>query len=699
VSAPTSPFAELRPVHRLPGRARFRFRIKSGAHFDARAWTRAVGNLHAVKSARFNPGARSLVVEFDPQQTDAERLAAAIRAAPGPAAMAPASTGRIRELAPLLAGGALMLGSGALPPQLRTAATVGASLPLYGKAFADLFEEGVNSHVLEALAVAISTGSGDRVAANSTVFMLALGEYLEDSIARRSDDLLKGLLRPDTGRVWVEDDGVERQIEAAAVAVGATVVVGAGAVVPVDGTVLSGEAMVNQAAMTGESVAVRRERGDVVLSGTVVEEGRLRIYAEQVGCGTAAARIADYVERSLEAKSTTQLEASRLADRLVPGVLGLAGAAWLATGAWQRAAAVLQADYSCALKLATPVAFKAAMYQAGRRGILIKGADVLERLAEADTFVFDKTGTLTTGKLAVTDSIAFDPHYGPDDLIDLAASVEEHYFHPLALAVVEAARRNQGRHFDHKEVQFIAAHGVASVIDGRRIVVGSRHFVEDDEGVPVPPTARKRIERLFRQGKTLLYVGYGGRLIGVIALKDRMRADGARTLARLRRLGARRLIMLTGDHRARAAEIAAELGLDEFHAELLPDQKAELVARMKEQGAKIAFVGDGINDAPALAGAQVGIAMAHGADLARLTSDIALLEDDLERVADAKAIANGTRERVASNYRLTLGANSAILGAAALGLLSPVLASVLHNGTTIGILLNALRGASRPTAH
>jgi P-type E1-E2 ATPase len=215
----------------------------------------------------------------------------------------------------------------------------------------------------------------------------------------------------------------------------------------------------------------------------------------------------------------------------------------------------------------------------------------------------------------------------------------------------------------------------------------------------VAAAPRSRIERLFRQGKTLLYIGYGGRLIGVIALKDQMRADGAQTLARLRRLGARRLVMLTGDHRARAAEIAAELGLDEFHAELLPHQKAELVARMKEQGAKIAFVGDGINDAPALAGAQVGIAMAHGADLARLTSDIALLEDDLERVADAKAIAIGTRERVASNYRLTLGANSAILGAAALGLLSPVLASVLHNGTTIGILLNALRANMRRSPH
>jgi len=601
-----------------------------------------------------------------------------------------------RGLGSVAASGALMLGSGMLPLPLRASATLLASMPLYSEAMEDFFSDGINSHVLEAMAVGISTTSGDYTAANTTVFMLALGEYLENSIARRSDDMLKQLLRPDTGLVWVEKDGVERQIDAALVEVGATVVVGAGAAIPVDGTVLSGEALLNEAAMTGESVPVNRSRGDAVLSGTVVEEGRLRIYAEHVGRGTAAARIADYVEQSLTAKSNTQVAAARLADKLVPGVLGLAGVAWLLSSDWRRAAAVLQADYSCALKLATPVAFKSSMYRAGQRGILIKGADVLERLAEADTFVFDKTGTLTTGKLEVTDSVAFDKDYSATDLIDLAASVEEHYFHPLAMAVVEAARNHQGRHFDHKEVQFIAAHGVASTIDDKRIVVGSRHFVEDDECVPITPAQRRRIQTLFRQGKTLLYIGFGGQLIGVIALKDQLREGAAATVARLRKLGAKRIVMLTGDHRERAAEIAEVLGLDEFHAELLPEQKSGLVARMKSEGAKIAFIGDGINDAPALAGAHVGIAMAQGADLARLTSDIALMEDGVERVALAKALANAALKRIDSNYRLTIGANSAILGAAALGRLSPVAASLLHNGTTIAILLNALRaGKSR----
>ena len=356
---------------------------------------------------------------------------------------------------------------------------------------------------------------------------------------------------------------------------------------------------------------------------------------------------------------------------------------------------MLQADFSCALKLATPVAFKSAMYRAGKSGILFKGADVVERLAEVDTVVFDKTGTLTSGRLAVTDSVAFDRAYTAQDLLDLAASVEEHYFHPLAQAVVEAARAGHSRHFDHKEVEFIAAHGVASLIDGRRIVVGSRHFVEEDEGIPVG-RHRARIDRLYRAGKTLLYIGYDGRLLGVIALKDRLRDNAAATVARLRGLGVRRVLMLTGDHRGRAAELAARLGLDACHAELLPEDKAQIVRQLAAAGAKIAFVGDGINDAPALAGAHVGIAMQRGADIARLTSDIALLEDDIARVADAKALAGATMARIDGNFHLAMGANGAILAAAALGVLTPVAASILHNGSTIGILVNALRGDKQP---
>jgi heavy metal translocating P-type ATPase len=687
-----SNFAALETVHECRARVRFRYRPFRG--LEAACILRAAAAMPGVRAARLNPKARALILHFDPAVTDAAALRAALI---GLAPLAVA-TGRTSEAGkqsrpsprgPIISLVTLLL-SGQLPQVAKLPAALHAALPLYGEAARDFGEKGISSHVLEAMAVGISLASGDYLAANTTTFMLALGAYLEESIARRSDELLKHLLRPTGNEIWVERDGVEISIAADEVRVGDTVIVGAGLIIPVDGTVLSGDALVNEAAMTGETAAVHKARGKRVLSGTVVEEGRLLIYAEQVGLETAVARIADYVERSLTAKSSAQLNASTLADKLVPTVLKLAGLSWLVSGNWRRAAAVLQADYSCALKLATPVAFKSAMYDAGQRNILVKGADALERLSEADTFIFDKTGTLTTGELEVTDSITFDDAFTPQALIWLAASVEEHYFHPLALAVVAAAQTTAGRHFAHTEVEFIVAHGVISIIDGKRIVVGSRHFVEQHEGIDISPH-RSAINRLYGEGKTLLYIGYGGSLLGVLGLKDHIRPESRAVISRLRALGAKRLLMLTGDHEHRAAELAAELGLDGYHAELMPEEKAAIVQHLTAQGARIAFVGDGINDAPALAAAHVGIAMQKGADVARLTADIALLEDSIESVAAAKDIANTVMERIAADYRLTVTLNTGILTAAALGLLSPVLTTLLHNGSTLGILMNAFR--------
>ncbi len=686
-------FVALEPVHHIPGRVRLRYRCRPASRSDAAALRRAVERVEGVEAVRVSPAARSLAIRYDRGRTSAEGLCRALAALPVPTdepAAVPAADGgaHSRDVMVRLA---TLAGSFLLPMPLRLPVALAGALPLLREATGIYAREGITSHVLEAMAVSISLARRDFTAANTTTFMLALGEYMEETIARRSDSLLKHLLRPSSDEIWVLRDGVEVLVPADSIMVGESVVVGAGAVIPVDGTVLSGSATVNQAAMTGESVPVAKERGDGVLSGTLMEEGRLVIYAEQVGGHTAAARIADYVEQSLTAKSTAQLEAARLADQLVPTVLRLAGASALMTGTWQSAASVLQADYSCALKLATPVAFKSAMFGAGKSGILVKGAGALERLAQADTFVFDKTGTLTTGMLHVTDSITFDAAYSPHDLICLAASVEEHYFHPLAMAVVAAARESDNhRHFDHQEVQFIVAHGVASVIDGKRIVVGSRHFVQEDEGIDIS-AHEAVIDRLYHEGKTLLFIGFGGKLVGVLGLKDSIRETSAATIARLRQAGVRRILLLTGDHRDRAAELAEELGLDGVHAELLPADKARIVEELSRQGAHIAFVGDGINDAPALAGAHVGIAMQKGADIARLTADIALLEDRIERVADAKETANATMALIGTNYRLTVGLNTAILSAAALGLLSPVGTAILHNGTTIGILLNALR--------
>lgn len=685
-------FVSVERVHHVRGRARWRYRCRPKTTAVAKDITLAASNLPGVVRARVNSGAQSLAIEFDPLLTDPDRLEAGLRQLRPPPPLRLGKNGTSDDSRRVLATSLLtLLATQRVPETLKTPMTVAAATPLLSHALADLRNEGLTSHVLEAMAVSISIARRDYLAANTTNFMLALGEYLEESIARRSEELLKHLVHPVSTEVWVERNGTEVLTPAVEVEVGDTVVAVTGTVIPIDGTVLGGEATVNEASMTGESTPVVKVRGDAVLSGTLVEEGRIRIYAEHVGSKTAAARIAEYVESSLTAKSAIQLQASRLADRLVPVVLGLAGTSFVLSGDWERTASVLQADYSCALKLATPVAFKSSMYSAGKNGILFKGATALERLAETDTVVFDKTGTLTTGMLEVTDSIALDGAFSAEDLICLAASVEEHYFHPLAIAVVTAARAAQGRHFDHTEVEFVVAHGVASEIDGKRIVIGSRHFVEEDEGIDVRDH-EKTIRKLYRQGKTLLYIGYGGSLIGLLALKDRLRDNAAETIRRLRALGVKRILMLTGDHRDRAAELAEMLGIDEFHAELLPSDKAGIIERMKHDGVRAAFVGDGINDAPALSGAHVGIAMQKGADIARMSADIALLEDDIARVADAKAAANKAMKLIATNYRLAVSLNTAILGAAALGTLKPIAAATLHNGTTIAILLNALLG-------
>lgn len=688
-------FARLDQRHQTRGRVRFRYRCSSGTSFEPRLITRTVESLKGVVKVDINPVICSLIIEFDPILTDAETLKTSILALdrPDPSlAKGLHHSGDAARLGLVAMSGATMLASRNMRGSLQMPAAIGTAIPLLGEAVDDFLEKGITSHVLEAMAVAISIGRHDYFAANTTSFLLALGEYLEHSIERRSDELLKNLLQPVSKEVWVERDGVETLVDAGEVLVGDRVITGVGTVIPVDGTVLGGEALVNEATMTGESVPVVRRRGDKALSGTLVEEGRLRIYAEKVGRNAAASRIADLVEQSLAVKSDTQLEAARLADRTVPLVLSLAALTALVSRDGERVAAVLQADYSCALKLATPVAFKSAMYQAGHSGILIKGANALERLAKADTFVFDKTGTLTSGALQVTDSIAFSSEYNSEDLINLAASVEEHYFHPIAQAVVEAAHHlDRPHHFNHQEVEFVVAHGVASLIDGRRIVVGSRHFIEDDEGISVAEH-NDVIDRLYEDGKTLLYIGFGGKLLGVLALTDTVRDNSEKTIARLRALGVKRIIMLTGDRHDRAKLLAEELSLDEFRAELLPHDKVKVLEELTDRGAHIAFIGDGINDAPALSGALVGIAMQCGADIARLAADITLLEDDIGRVADARELAQATQKLIDSNFKLTVGLNTAILGAAAFGVLKPVTASMLHNGSTIGILLRALLG-------
>jgi P-type E1-E2 ATPase len=391
----------------------------------------------------------------------------------------------------------------------------------------ELFREGLTSKVLEATAVGVSLARRDYTAANATNLMLELGEYIEETMVQRSDEIIKELAKPNVEKVWVEklNNNNERELElidTAQLKIGDIVVVGTGDTIAIDGHIISGEAYINQVSMTGESVPVKKTRGDRVISGTIVEDGRIKIWAEQVGENTATARIKNYIAASLNEKSSIGLKATKLADKLVPITLGLAVIAYVLNRDFENVAAVLQADYSCALKLATPVAFKSSISQAGKNGIMIKGAKSIESLANADTFVFDKTGTLTHGELEVTHISSFDDSWCEEDILNLTASAEEHYFHPVAQAVVNAAKEKGFVHMHHEEVDFIVAHGVKTIVNGKEVVIGSRHFLEEDEQIDFSEHLEK-IEACLHDGKILLYVGYDKKLLGTIGMHDKIR--------------------------------------------------------------------------------------------------------------------------------------------------------------------------------
>jgi heavy metal translocating P-type ATPase len=409
--------------------------------------------------------------------------------------------------------------------------------------------------------------------------------------------------------------------------------------------------------------------------------------------------VASFIQASLENRSDTQRLAEELADRRVWLTLITGGLVYALTRNLTRLESVFLVDYSCALKLGTPMAFKTGMVRAASHGVLMRGGAAIEHLSEVDTVVFDKTGTLTHSELVVTDVVVMDASRLTEDaLLALVASVEEHASHPLAQAVVDAAKERDLQHITHGEVDYLVAHGLSTDVDGRRVIIGSRHFLEEHHGISFA-RHEPRIDRLQDEGKTLLYVGAAaqgrtkGSPVGVVALRDTLRADAAYALKRLRALGVDNLVMITGDRRAKAQALAVQVGIDAVHAEVAPEDKAAIVQQLQAAGRKVAFVGDGINDGPALSVAEVGIAMPRGADIARATADIVLMDDRLTAVADAREIAQRTMALIRSNFNVAVGVNTAVLAGAVVGWLSPVMSAVLHNGTTIGVLLRALAGS------
>ncbi len=681
-------------VHTLPCRVRLTSPLFGDPAFDANYFQAMVEAVPGVEEVRVNVRGKALVVAYDGRTETWRRLAARLRDIPDEAYHCGRDADSRISLGDVAAKGLLTLATTALPYPAKAAVSWGVGLPTISEGVQTLFSQGLKVEVLDGAAVTLSLLRGHYFTAGAIATLLALGRYLEDSTEKRSTALLKGLLRPQAETLWVIRDGVESEIPTSEVREGDTVVCGAGELVPIDGTVAEGEASVNQSSISGESVPVHIRPGDTIISGSVVEEGRLLIAVDRVGSETSLARISRFIEQSLRGKSKTQTKSSELADKLVPLTLALAAIKLATSRDMNRAASVLTVDFSCAVKLASPVAVRSGMYAAGKAGVLLKGASALDALYDVDTIVFDKTGTLTTGEIAVTDVL---PSNGlaPEELLSLAAGAEEHYDHPVARAVVREARARKLTLPPISRVDFIVAHGVSATVDGENVLVGSHHFIAEDEGVPCE-TCDQAAQELRRQGKSLLYVAREKTLLGIIALRDDPRPEAGAVLDALKAAGITRVVVLTGDHRETANALARQLPqIDEIHHELKPEDKAAIVTELKNSGRKLAYVGDGVNDAPALMTADVGICMPKGADLAREAAQVLLLSDDLHALPVAKQAAMRTNAIIKRCFSSTIGLNSVILFLAGSGL-SPLASALMHNVSTIGILGYAALAAARP---
>ena len=576
-----------------------------------------------------------------------------------------------------------------LPAPIRAAYTVWRSIAFVWKGIRCLLRRRLEVEVLDALSIGVSVLRGDFGTAGSVMFLLNLGSLLEEWTRKKSlDDLARSMVL-NVDKVWVRSQGTEVLLPLTKVQPGDEIVVRSGNMVPLDGTVIEGEAMVNQAALTGESMPVRKAKGATVYAGTVVEEGECVFLAKAAGGANRYDKIVAMIEESEKLKSSTENRALELADKLVPWCLAGTVVTYALTRNVTRAISILMVDFSCALKLSMPLAVLSAMRECGTAHITVKGGKYLEALAKADTIVFDKTGTLTRATPQVVDIIPFS-NSEKDDVLRLAACLEEHFPHSMANAVVRAAREQGLAHEEmHSEVEYIVAHGIASRVGGERVVIGSHHFVFEDEHCIVPADEQEKFDQMPAE-YSHLYMAASGQLVGVICIADPLRPEAASVLRQLHKLGIRNTVMMTGDSYRTAEAIARQVGVDQFFAEVLPEDKANFVQKAKAEGHTVVMIGDGINDSPALSAADIGIAINSGAAIAREIADVTIKADSLEELVTLKTIANALQHRVSSNYRFVLSFNSTLIALGALGILQPAASAMLHNLSTIGISLRSM---------
>jgi len=576
-----------------------------------------------------------------------------------------------------------------LPAPLDAAYTAFRSIRFLWKGVRCVLSRRLEVEVLDALSIGVSLLRGDFGTAGSVMFLLNLGSLLEEWTRKKSLDDLARSMALNVDKVWVRSQGTEVLVPLTKVRSGDEVVVRSGNMIPLDGTVLEGEAMVNQAALTGEAMPVRKAEGSTLYAGTVVEEGECVFIAKAEGGSNRYDKIVAMIEESEKLKSSTESRALALADKLVPWCLGATVVTYLLTRNATRAISCLMVDFSCALKLSMPLAVLSAMRECGSYHITVKGGKYLEALSKADTIVFDKTGTLTRATPQVVEVVPFSG-CNEREVLQLAACLEEHFPHSMANAVVRAAKERGISHEEmHSEVEYIVAHGIASRVGGQRVVIGSHHFVFEDEKCTIPTAEQQKFDAL-KPAYSHLYMAASGQLVGVICISDPLRPEAAAVLNGLRALGIRNTVMMTGDSERTAAAIAKQVGVDRFFAEVLPEDKANFVQQAKAEGHTVVMIGDGINDSPALSAADIGIAINSGAAIAREIADVTIKADSLEELVALKAIANSLQKRVHANYRFVLTFNSALIALGALGILQPASSAMLHNLSTIGISLKSM---------
>ena len=695
---------QFRIVHEVTGE-HGRLRVRAARGFSRRCGGEVfarLGEVPGIGGVEVNPRSGSVLLWY----AHAEARAAALQVLDAAASGSLAPARRAVTSPPVLRSGcacggfSLAAGLGRLarylvvrpflPPLARVFLLARSALPHVTAGLKSLCHGRLDVDVLDAAAIVTAFALRDFRTARTLVVLLGLGAMLEAWTRHRSRVSLAESLALHIDAVWVRCDGVERRIPLQDVREGDLVVARAGATIAVDGVVADGEALVNQSSMTGEPLAVVRSAGHSVYAGTVVEEGEIAIKVTGLGDGTRLQNILNFIEASQRLKASVESRALRLANVAVPLTFGLAGLVWLCTRDVRRAASVLLVDYSCALRLATPLAVLAALREGAQHGVLVKGGVHLENIARADTIVFDKTGTLTAARPVVAEVVPA-TGYTRTQILRLAACLEEHFPHPVARAVVRQAEREKLRHREeHSTVEYVLAHGIASYWRGQRVLLGSRHYVNDDENIPVD-TLEADIARLTDAGKSLLYLGIDGKLAGVIAIEDAIRPESASVIAQLRAQGITRCVMLTGDDARTAAAVAEELGIDEFRAQILPVDKAEIVRELQRGGHTVLMVGDGMNDAPALSAADVGVSLRDGADLAREVADVVLVDGSLQGLVTVRALAKRLLRRIHTNFTINTGLNTAFLAGGLAGVLQPGLAALLHNSTTVGVTCNAMR--------